>query len=156
MQRLGLSNPSYRALSLPHGWLLLVLDTTEISGHSGFTEGSWQWKEARAYEAANPLSPEAPHMSSWNGGLSSIQLEWLRSQLQAAQDKGEKVIVASHHQFGFGAARDTHLAWNYRELSEVCLSSRAFKLALAVRMFLLLLLWHLFKVKLVCYLRAGT
>lgn len=136
IQRLSLPEPPYYSRPLPLGWRLIVLDTTEISGHSGFPEGSWQWREARAFEAANPLCPNAPQMSSWNGGLSGGQLTWLQSQLQAAQDKGENVIVVSHHQIGFGAARDTHLAWNWRDVSDFCLSSPSFKLALAVRMLL--------------------
>jgi manganese-dependent ADP-ribose/CDP-alcohol diphosphatase len=69
--------------------------------------------------AAHPLSPQNPQMSSWNGGVTQQQLEWLREELAAAAASGERVIVASHHQLGEGAARPTHMAWNWQAVQEV-------------------------------------
>ena len=121
-----------RPIGTTNAWKLIVLDTTEISGHSGFDPGSWQWKEARSYEAAHPLSEQDPQMSSWNGGISQKQLEWLREELERAESAGQRVIVAAHHQFGRGpAARATHVAWNWKDIEAVCLDSPAFALALA-------------------------
>jgi hypothetical protein len=125
-----------------------VLDTTEMSGHSGYPPGSRQHEEAQvgslvciqlhippvpllpslahaglwsvqAFLAAHPLSDDQPQMSSWNGGITRQQLQWLRQELSAADAAGERVIVASHHQLGQGGARTTHLAWNFQEIQEV-------------------------------------
>jgi hypothetical protein len=112
---------------------LIVLDTTEMSGHSDFPEGSMQWLEAREYEKVHPMSDLEPQMSSWNGGLTSRQLAWFRSELEAAEQAKEKVIVASHHQIGNGAARPTHMAWNWKEICEICSASPSFTMAFAVR-----------------------
>lgn len=81
--------------------------------------------------AAHPLSDADPQMSGWNGGITQRQLAWLRGELAAAEAAGERVIVASHHQVGRGGARDTHLAWNHREIAAELLASPAFRLALA-------------------------
>jgi hypothetical protein len=69
--------------------------------------------------AAHPLSDDWPQMSSWNGGVTRQQLEWLRGELRAAEAAGQRVVVASHHQLGEGAARATHMAWNWREVQQV-------------------------------------
>ena len=71
------------------------------------------------FQAAHPLSEDWPQMSSWNGGITRQQLEWLRGELAAAEAAGERVVVASHHQLGEGAARATHMAWNWREVQQV-------------------------------------
>ena len=70
-------------------------------------------------------------MSSWNGGISKRQMEWFKAQLESAETNEERVIVACHHQFGEGGARATHMAWNCKEIEDVCLKSSAFRLALA-------------------------
>lgn len=71
-------------------------------------------------------------MSPWNGGISQKQLKWLEERLATAHSNNERVIVASHHQFGASpAARATHLAYNHFEIREACLSSPAFRIALA-------------------------
>ena len=41
------------------------------------------------------------------------------------------MIVAAHHQAGQGAARATHLAWNWWEIKEALLASQSAKLYLA-------------------------
>ena len=131
LDRLNIPPQGYFTRQLPNNWRLIVLDTTEISGHSGYAEGSWQWVEAREYEAAHPLSAEEPQMSPWNGGISKQQMAWLISELTAAETRNECVIVASHHQIHDKAARATHVAWNCKEIERVCVGSPAFKLALA-------------------------
>ncbi len=127
---LGIPDPGYYVKELPHGWTIIVLDTTEISGHSGFPEGSWQYKEARAYEAAHLISEKEPQMSPWNGGVSEQQMKWLKEQLKAAEAAGRRVIVAAHHPLGTGAGRATHMAWNCRAIEAACLESPAFRVAL--------------------------
>lgn len=129
--RLSLPACGFYTRELPHGWRLILLDTTEMSTHSGYPAGSWQWDEARAFHAAHPLSAEHPQMRPWNGGVTSQQLGWLRRELAAAEAAGQRVIVAAHHQVGVGAARPTHMALNWEELQAVLLAAPAFRLALA-------------------------
>ncbi|GAB4817700.1 hypothetical protein N2152v2_004746 [Parachlorella kessleri] len=131
LRRLGIPQSCYYSLPLPHSWRLVVLDTTEMSGHSGYPEGSKQQREAQAFLAAHPMSKADPQMSSWNGGVTRRQLAWLGDTVRQAEEAKERVIVASHHQVAPGAARATHLAWNYKDILQVLLSSPAVKLALA-------------------------
>ncbi len=107
MSRLQIPEPGYFSLQLAPEWRLLVLDTTELSGKSDYPVDSWQYLEAREYEKAHPLSQEEPQMSPWNGGLSKKQTEWLTNELKTAESAGDKVIIACHHQFGFGAVRES-------------------------------------------------
>jgi hypothetical protein len=72
----------------------------------------------QAFMAAHPMSEADPQMSSWNGGITRRQLEWLQRELSAAEVAGERVIACSHHQLGQGAARPTHMAWNWRRVQE--------------------------------------
>ena len=40
LRRLGIPQSCYYSVPLPHSWRLVVLDTTEMSGHSGYPEVS--------------------------------------------------------------------------------------------------------------------
>lgn len=131
MNRLNIPKPGYFSRQLPHHWRLIVLDTTEISGKSDYPSDSWQYRTARKYEAEHPLTDQEPQMSPWNGGISEIQIWWLEKELKTAAAAEEKVIVGCHHQFGFGASRETHMAWNWKEIQRICLESPSFCLVLA-------------------------
>lgn len=129
MHKLGFkSERGYYSRILPHKWKLIVLDTTEMSGHSGFPEDSWQCQEAREFQEK---FGDQEQMSSWNGGITIEQMRWLSLELEIAERHGERVIVASHHQVSKGAARATHLAWNHEGIRRVLLDSPAFCIALA-------------------------
>ena len=117
--------PACYSAQLHPGWRLVALDTTEMSGHAQYSsDDSAMAKEAREYLQKHPLtegedSPN-PQMSPWNGGPGLRQVEWLRGELRKASERGEKVIVAGHHQVGPGkCVRRTHAAWNWREVCEV-------------------------------------
>jgi manganese-dependent ADP-ribose/CDP-alcohol diphosphatase len=131
MHRLEIPEPGYFTRKLPHNWRLVVLDTTEISGKSDYSIDSWQYKEAREYENAHPLSESEPQMSPWNGGISKNQMQWLKNELKTAEGAGERIIVGCHHQIGSGAARPTHMAWNWKEIERVCVDSPSVCLVLA-------------------------
>lgn len=131
ISRLGIPTSGYYSVPLATGWRLIVLDTTEMSGHSEYPPGSSQYTEAREYEAAHPLNDENPQMSPWNGGITKSQFDWLKLQLSEAEQNGERVFVAAHHQVGLGAARATHMAWNWKEIQDVLLESPSFALLLA-------------------------
>lgn len=57
-------------------------------------------KETRVYEAEHPLSEAYPNMQIWNGGMTVMQMEWLKEVLERACKHGESVMVASHHPVG--------------------------------------------------------
>jgi len=129
-RRLGIPG-SYYTVPLAPGWRLIVLDTTEMSGHSNLPPDSDAVQEAEAYMSAHPLGEDEPQMASWNGGITSSQLRWLDERLTEANVAGESVIVAAHHQAGRGAARPTHLAWNWKEIRAAMVASKCVKLYLS-------------------------
>ena len=105
---------SYYRHELADGWALLVLDTTDLSMHGGWTEGSDRAREAAAFAAAHAGETR---MQPYNGGLGSAQLRWLDAQLEHARAKGDRLIVASHHAFAKGACRETHRSWTGDEVA---------------------------------------
>ncbi|GBF91849.1 hypothetical protein Rsub_04954 [Raphidocelis subcapitata] len=105
----------YYSARLAEGWRVVVLDTTDVSIY-GHPKGS---PEAAAAEAwlARLAAAAAPNAQPWNGGASDAQLGWLRRELAAASDAGERVIVACHHPLVSGSAPDHYLAWNAAEIT---------------------------------------
>lgn len=61
----------------------------------------------------------------------AFESRWLRGELAQAESERRHVIVAAHHPISPQAARRTHLAWNWRELSAVLVASPAVALVLA-------------------------
>ncbi|WPT14381.1 Manganese-dependent ADP-ribose/CDP-alcohol diphosphatase [Picochlorum sp. SENEW3] len=131
MERLRIPEPGYYTRDIAANWKFVVLDTTEMSGHSQFPDDSDQVLEANAYWEEHPLSPFDAHMVSWNGGITARQREWLENELECAQSSGTCVIIVAHHQVCPGAARMTHLAWNHGEILETITKYSAVKLFLA-------------------------
>ena len=119
---------AYYARALCAGWRLIVLDTTDLSTHGGWDEGSEQQTAALAYQKAHA---GAERMQRWNGGVGTAQLAWLRSELAEARTSRCRVIVSSHHCLAPGACRETHRAWNGDEVCEVLHNSGLVALALA-------------------------
>mmetsp|Transcript_14247 Transcript_14247/g.43033 ORF Transcript_14247/g.43033 Transcript_14247/m.43033 type:complete len:217 (-) Transcript_14247:394-1044(-) len=117
---------SYHRIQVAPGWRLLLLDTTEMSGHSGYPPDSSLGQEAAQYLDNHPLSDSEPHMHNWNGGIGKAQLKWLEEELASASEAGNRCLVAGHHQVGQGAARASHMAWNWRSIQRVLLASPAF------------------------------
>eukprot|EP00983_Pelagomonas_calceolata_P057740 1145201-Pelagomonas_calceolata.AAC.3 len=75
-----------------------------------------------------------------------VAYRWLKEELQAAEQAGERIIVSSHHPLGLGSARRTHMdrhhrtrkcvphemyAWNFEEVQATLCGSKACVLALA-------------------------
>ena len=90
----GSDQIAYYRRELSANWRLLVLDTTDLSVHGGWPEDSPQFAAATEYMNAHAGEDR---MKRWNGGLGKAQLEWLKSELEAAKDACCRVIVASHH-----------------------------------------------------------
>ena len=112
----GSDQIAYYRRDLSANWRLLVLDTTDLSVHGGWPEDSPQFAAATEYMNAHAGEDR---MKRWNGGLGKVQLEWLKSELEAAKDACCRVIVASHHCLLRGASRETHRAWNGDEVCEL-------------------------------------
>lgn len=93
-------------------------------------QGSYQYVESIEYAQAHP--PHLyPCMTSYNGGISSVQMRWLKSQLESAQANGERIVIACHHPVGQGSCRPTHMAWNSVEIQEAIVSSGVVPLVLS-------------------------
>ncbi|SMD08568.1 metallophosphoesterase [Pedobacter nyackensis] len=76
-------------------WMFIVLNTNEVSEY-GANENSPFLKEWRDLSAT--LKREGRKNSlPWNGGISSIQLNWLENNLKRAQNKQKNVLVFTHH-----------------------------------------------------------
>ncbi len=131
MDRLRIPEPGYYTRDIAANWKLIVLDTTEMSGHSQFPDDSDQVLEANAYWEEHPLSPYDAHMVSWNGGITTSQRKWLENELECAQSSDTCVILVAHHQVCPGAARETHLAWNHNDILDTITKYSAVKLFLA-------------------------
>lgn len=119
LESLQIPSPGYYSIDLSSSWKCIVLDTTEMSGHSGYPGDSVQRQEAEAYLGKHPLTSEEPHMVSWNGGITVSQKQWLLQELDKSLSFDKKVVVCCHHQVNPSAARISHLAWNFFEILEV-------------------------------------
>ncbi|KAA6427520.1 MAG: hypothetical protein FRX49_02183 [Trebouxia sp. A1-2] len=107
---------SYYSRELPSRWRLIDSKLAQEAAH---------------FKAQHPMSDEEPQMADWNGGIGSAQSGWLNEQLALAKLLGERVIVACHHQIGQGAARKTHMAWNWVELQQLLVASPCVRLVLS-------------------------
>jgi hypothetical protein len=52
----------------------------------------------------------------FGGGMSGEQLDWLRAELAAAKDEGQRVVVFCHQPLHPDSCTGTTLAWNYAEV----------------------------------------
>ena len=105
---------TYRSLRAS-GWRIIFLDGTKVSTFR-YPKDSVEYRAAEEMRAA--LAKEGrPNSVSWNGGIGDTQLEWFESELKAAAEKGEKVIVCCH--FPALPAGDVHNLWDAPEVVEV-------------------------------------
>ncbi len=135
IQSFGLGTPSppssYYARKIPGSkWKIIVLDTTEMSGHSGFEPSTRQARASAAYLKLHPVEQE-PHMIPWNGGCTQRQLDWLKDELKKAMKRHNLVVIASHHPVQPAAARRTHLAWNYQDILNIVRACPAVRLVVS-------------------------
>ena len=70
-------------------------------------------------------------MQSYNGACGAAQLAWLGCELRGCRERGESVVVASHHCLAPGASRETHRCWNGTEVARLLVASGVVRLALA-------------------------
>lgn len=119
---------AYYSQSLGAGWTLIVLDTTDLSTHGGWPEGSPEAGAAAAYILSH--AGEA-RIQRYNGGIGQKQMAWLEEELARARQIESRVIVASHHCLAPGACRESHRAWNGDDVVDVLAESGVVALALA-------------------------
>merc|ERR1719276_602600 len=84
-------------------------------------------KKAKAMEILSKNNPNYPDQENspegleglekrfvaFNGAVDVPQIEWLRSTLEEAKVKGEKVIILSHQPILPGSSSPVCLIWNY-------------------------------------------
>ena len=92
------------------GWRCIILDTMDISV-PGRSPGDDEYLLAQDYLAAHSDA------KSYNGAIGQTQLAWLRSELQQAGSRGEKVMVFGHHPIAESDRNQNHLLWNHREVA---------------------------------------
>ncbi|MCD2421174.1 metallophosphoesterase [Niabella pedocola] len=78
-------------------WRFVMLNTNEVAAYSNVT-GTWKEKEL-SNMMERIRADKAHNGAEYNGGISSAQFSWLKSILQTAQKKGERVLIFSHHPF---------------------------------------------------------
>ncbi|HWO95054.1 MAG TPA: metallophosphoesterase [Bacillus sp. (in: firmicutes)] len=89
------------------GWRFVVLDTNDLSLYAN-AEGSEKYQQAETMY--NSLKESgAINAQTWNGGVSTDQLTWLRGVLSDTAKKGEKVVVFSHMPI---YPENNHNVWN--------------------------------------------
>lgn len=93
------------------GVRFLMLDTNDLSTYK-HAAGSEETEEAMRM-MKSLADGGAKNAKPWNGGVSRVQLEWLKKELAAAEEAKEQVIVCSHHPL---LPEEGHHAWNNREV----------------------------------------
>ncbi|SHF90491.1 3',5'-cyclic AMP phosphodiesterase CpdA [Fodinibius roseus] len=108
--KLGLDKRYFSILQ--KGWKFIFLDGQDLSVMA-HPPGSAKYKASQAMLDSLKKTGQ-DNAQSWNGGLSSKQLAWLRKQLDEAQKNDYKVTVFNH--FPVYPVESTHNLWNDREV----------------------------------------
>ena len=106
-----LQTAAYYERLLAPGVRIAVLDTTDM-GVNGSTPEliamGHAWLDA---------NHQLDHANTWNGGVGSTQISWLRSIFGRARKAQERVLVAGHMPLLGAAASTCHLAFNHEEIA---------------------------------------
>lgn len=93
------------------GWTFIVLNTNEVSTYAN-TKGTWKEQELNLLIKTSKKE-NRKNAASYNGGISSKQMNWLIKTLEKSTKRGNKVIILSHHPLafasGFSALNDKEL-----------------------------------------------
>ena len=90
------------------------MDGNDLSYHGAISNT----KKKQTDSLFNRLKKEElPNLQTWNGGLSTAQLQWVKEELDAAKSKSEYVGFYCH----FPSARDgeVHNLWNYKQFLQL-------------------------------------
>ncbi|EAR12391.1 hypothetical protein PI23P_07195 [Polaribacter irgensii 23-P] len=104
IQRLGLTNRYYSFIEKE--WRFIVLDGNDLSFHGALTPN----KKKQTDSIFNLLgNKELPYLKKWNGGLSTVQLNWIKTELDLAIKNNQKVGFYCHFPI---FPIDEHNIWN--------------------------------------------
>ena len=108
-RKLGLRNDYYSFEK--RGWRFIVLNTNEVASYSNI--GGTSKEQELAIMLDNIRERNGKNGKTWNGGISSRQMEWLKKLLQNADKNNEKVLIFSHHPLypaeGYTALNDVEI-----------------------------------------------
>jgi len=90
-------------------WRFLVVDGMDVNVRSA--AGTRALESLRTAGSANA--------QDWNGAIGNEQLEWLRAELDDAQQKHERVIVFCHFPLLAAASTPAHLLWNHDAVVDI-------------------------------------
>ena len=108
MHRAGIVDPWYRVdIS---DWSFLVLNGNDLSYTAPQTK---QQRQERNGMVAGLFSALRFNGLPWNGGIGSVQMEWLEEQLKLAEQGSRKVVVACHFPL---FSKGNHNLFNNEEL----------------------------------------
>ena len=107
-QFLGIKN-LYYAVKV-NGWRILMLDGNEVSTFSSPAKTP-AWEAAARFRAQS-----ARKLTDFSGGIGDKQLAWMKTELAAAQQAGEKVILMCHYPL---LPLDGHSLWNAEAVLEI-------------------------------------
>ncbi|MFT5470422.1 MAG: manganese-dependent ADP-ribose/CDP-alcohol diphosphatase [Verrucomicrobiales bacterium] len=110
--KLGLENGYYSFRK--DAFRFIVIDTTDVSPyrHPASSEAS----QAAAAELAKLKADGSAGAQPWNGRPGAEQIVWLESELKAATEAKETVIVAGHHPI---LPVEGHSMWNAKTMDEL-------------------------------------
>ena len=107
-QKMGLKNRYYSFKN--NNWRFIILDGNDLSFFGALDDE----KKAETDSVYNKLKSEGyKNIQNWNGGISSKQLKWVKTQLDSAEVKHENVGFYCH--FPVSEKDTLHSLWNYND-----------------------------------------
>lgn len=111
IKRLNLKKRYYSFVK--NNWRFIVLDGNDLSFYGSISID----KKRQTDSLFNSLKDlNLPYVKKWNGGLSNVQINWLKSELNEAQQKEQKVGFYCHFPI---YPIDQHNIWNRDQFLEV-------------------------------------
>ena len=93
-------------------WHFIFLNGNEITFQSNNPEIVAEAEKMLAKLKAS----NQPNSYEWNGGMSRKQINWMEKQLQAAEEKNQKVAIFCHYPL---LPLEAHTLWNSKEVLEI-------------------------------------
>lgn len=112
---LGITNRYFSIVK--NGVRLIFLDSSDLATYSHPLE-SKGYREAEAIykELKDDLAPNA---RVYNGAIGSVQMEWLKSELQKAQSLSEHVVCFTHIPLALPATGNKYTLWNDEDVIDL-------------------------------------
>ncbi|SEE25006.1 metallophosphoesterase [Polaribacter dokdonensis] len=111
IEKLNIKNRYYSFVR--NNWRFIVLDGNDLSFYGAITPD----KKKQTDSLFNSLKDlNLPYVKKWNGGLSNTQIDWLKSELEEAQQ--QKQLVGFYCHFPIYPI-DQHNIWNRTQFLEV-------------------------------------